>query len=94
MNAISTLTTVSLEPATVPAIATINWQTIMPTAPQTRRGLRPKRSTVQKEIGVEHTLTKVVMSEMRKGLEMVPIYGQSMFDMGTFEQGDSNAGLT
>jgi hypothetical protein len=36
------------------------------------RGRRPNRSIVQKERGVEQTLTNVVMSEMRKGLLIVP----------------------
>ena len=57
---------------TVPVMATMNWHTTMPKAPQMSSGRRPKRSMVQKEMGVEHTLTSVVMSEMRKGFWMVP----------------------
>jgi len=34
---------------------------------------RPKRSTVQNERGVESTLTRVKMSEMRKVLLMAPV---------------------
>lgn len=37
-----------------------------------RRGRRPNRSMVQNETGVEQTLTRVVISEMRKGLPIVP----------------------
>jgi hypothetical protein len=44
----------------------------MPRAPQISRGRRPKRSTVQKDTGVEQTLTRVVTSEMRKAFWMVP----------------------
>jgi hypothetical protein len=42
----------------------------MPRAPKIKRGRRPNLSTVQKETGVEQTLTIVKMMEMRKGLEM------------------------
>ena len=55
----------------VPTAPTMNWQMTMPRAPQTRMVRRPKRSTVQKEMGVEHTLTMVKIMEMRKGLEIV-----------------------
>lgn len=55
----------------VPTAPTMNWQMTMPRAPQTRMVRRPKRSTVQKEIGVEHTLTMVKIMEIRKGLLMV-----------------------
>ena len=57
---------------TVPVMATMNWQMTMPRAPQTRRVRRPKRSMVQKEMGVEQTLTRVVIRLMRKGLGIVP----------------------
>lgn len=45
----------------------------MPRAPQINSARRPNRSTVQNEIGVEQTLTKVVIKEIRKGLSIVPI---------------------
>ena len=48
---------VLLNPTVIPTIATMNWQMSMPNAPQIRRGRRPKRSIVQNETGVEHTLT-------------------------------------
>lgn len=59
-------------PLAVPTMATMNWQITMPKAPQMRSGRRPNLSTVQKEIGVEHTLTRVVMRPMRKGSGIVP----------------------
>jgi hypothetical protein len=38
-----------------------------------RRGRRPILSMLQKEMGVESTLTRVKMMEMRKELEMAPV---------------------
>jgi hypothetical protein len=38
----------------------------MPKAPHIRSGRRPNLSTVQKEIGVEQTLTKLKIREIRK----------------------------
>lgn len=75
MKAISADTAESLPPSVVPTMAMMNWHTTIPTAPQINNGRRPKRSTVQKEIGVEQTLTKVVINEIRNGLEMVPMTG-------------------
>ena len=72
MNAIMAVTAAWLLGSAVPMMATMNWQMTMPRAPQMRSGRRPNFSIVQKEIGVEQTLTRVVMREMRKGLEMVP----------------------
>jgi hypothetical protein len=43
----------------------------MPEPPKMSRLRRPTRSTSQKATGVESTLTRVVTSEMRKGLEIV-----------------------
>lgn len=37
-----------------------------------RRGRRPNRSIVQKESGVEQTLTSVVIKEIKNGSEIVP----------------------
>lgn len=56
----------------VPMMATVNWQIVIPTAPQRNRGRRPIFSIVQKEIGVENTLTRVVMRDIRNGSWMVP----------------------
>lgn len=53
-------------------IATMNWQTTMPMAPQIMIDLRPKRSMIQNERGVEHTLTRVVIKEIKKGFLIVP----------------------
>lgn len=66
------LTQLSSSGLTVPMTATMYWQITMPRAPQIKRGLRPTLSMLQKEMGVEQTLTRVVMREMRKGLEIVP----------------------
>lgn len=56
----------------VPIIATMNLQTTMPAAPQIRSGRRPNLSIVQNEIGVEHTLTNVVIREIRNRFLIVP----------------------
>jgi hypothetical protein len=71
MKAIMTLT-LTPELSIVPMIATMNWQVAMARAPQRRMVRRPNRSIIQKEMGVERTLTRVVMRPMRKGLEIVP----------------------
>ena len=72
MKAISALTAAGSFPTWLtPTIATMNWQTTMPRAPQIRRGRRPNFSTVQNEMGVEQTLTRVVMRPMRNGFEIV-----------------------
>jgi len=42
----------------------------MPRAPQRRIVRRPHFSTVQKEIGVEHTLTSVKIKDIKKELLM------------------------
>ena len=64
---------------TVPVMATINWQMTIPNAPQTRSGRRPNLSMDQKEIGVEHTLTSVVIKLIRKGFEIVPSALKNLF---------------
>jgi len=71
MKAIMTLT---LAPVglTVPMMATMNWHVSMPRAPQSRMVRLPNLSIIQNEIGVDRTLTRVVISPMRKGLEIVP----------------------
>lgn len=71
MNEIMALTAWGLLPSTVPTMATMNWQTTMPKAPQMSRARRPNFSMVQKEIGVEQTLTMVVIMLIRKGLLIV-----------------------
>ena len=72
MNAIIALTVFWLSPSTVPAIATMNWQMTIPAAPQMRMVRRPSLSTIQKDRGVEQTLTRVVIREIKNGLLMVP----------------------
>lgn len=64
--------TADLEVSVTPTMATINSHTNIPKAPQIMMERRPNLSMIQKEMGVEHTLTRVVMSEIRKGLEIVP----------------------
>lgn len=59
-------------PAVTPMMPTMNCMMTMPVPPMMRILRRPKRSTVQKEMGVDKTLTRVVMREMRKGFLMVP----------------------
>merc|ERR1711939_152099 len=54
-----------LKPTVTPMMATRNWQINMPKAPQTRRGRRPSFSTAQKESGVEQTLTRVKIREIK-----------------------------
>jgi len=66
------LTALGSVPSVTPTMATMNWQMTMPRAPQMSRGRRPNFSTVQKETGVEQTLTMVVIMLMRKGFLMVP----------------------
>lgn len=56
----------------VPMMATVNWQIAIPQAPQRKRGRRPNLSIVQKEIGVENTLTSVVTRDIKNGSWMVP----------------------
>jgi hypothetical protein len=51
---------------------TMNSQMSMPRAPQMSKGRRPNFSMDQNEMGVEQTLTRVVIKEIRKGLEIVP----------------------
>jgi hypothetical protein len=72
MNAISAFTVFGLDPSTVPAMATINWHTTIPAAPQIKIVRLPNLSMIQKERGVEQTLTRVVTRPIRKGLLMVP----------------------
>jgi hypothetical protein len=59
-------------PAVTPTIPTMNSQITIPKAPQMRIVRRPYLSMIQKEIGVEQTLTRVVTSWIKKGFEMVP----------------------
>ena len=56
----------SLPSLTVPTMAMRNSQTSMPAAPSIRSIRRPNFSMVQKEIGVEPTLTAVVIIAMTK----------------------------
>ena len=53
-------------------IPTMNCMMTIPLPPMIRILRRPKRSTVQKETGVEQTLTRVVTREMRNGFLIVP----------------------
>lgn len=66
------LTAAGLSPSVTPIMATMNWQTTIPRAPQMSRGRRPNLSIVQKEMGVEQTLTSVVTKLIKKGFLMVP----------------------
>lgn len=59
-------------PAVTPMMPTMNCMMTIPEPPMMRILRRPKRSTVQKEMGVEQTLTRVVIREMRKGFLIVP----------------------
>ena len=59
-------------PAVTPMMPTMNCMMTIPEPPMMRILRRPKRSTVQKEMGVEQTLTRVVTREMRKGFLIVP----------------------
>jgi len=52
--------------------ATMSWHDSMPSAPKINKGLLPNRSMVQNEIGVEQTLTSVVIRPIKNGLSMVP----------------------
>jgi hypothetical protein len=54
-------------------IATKNWQVNIPRAPQINSGRRPNLSTVQKERGVEQTLTNVKIREIKKVLLIAPV---------------------
>jgi hypothetical protein len=72
MKAIMTLTAVGDSGLTVPMMATMISQMAMARAPQTSSVRRPRRSMLQKEMGVAHTLTRVVTSWMRNGSSMVP----------------------
>lgn len=62
-----------LKPTVTPMMATRNWHINMPRAPQKRMVRRPNLSTVQNDNGVEQTLTRVKMSEMRNVLSMAPV---------------------
>lgn len=59
-------------PAVAPIIPTMYCAMTIPIPPKIRRLRRPIRSTIQKESGVEQTLTRVVMREIRNGFEIVP----------------------
>ncbi len=63
--------TAGLEESVTPMMATINSQTSIPRAPQIMIDLRPYFSMIQNEMGVEQTLTKVVIKLIKKGLLMV-----------------------
>jgi hypothetical protein len=56
----------------VPTIATMNWHTTMPTAPQMRSGRLPNFSTVKNETGVDTTLTSARTRDIKKGFLTVP----------------------
>jgi hypothetical protein len=63
--------TAGVEESVTPIIATINSQISIPRAPQIMIDLLPTFSIIKNEIGVEHTLTNVVIKLIRKGLLMV-----------------------
>jgi hypothetical protein len=64
---------VLLKPAVTPIIATRNWQISIPRAPHSRIVRRPNLSTVQKERGVDRTLTRVKISDIRNVFSMAPV---------------------
>lgn len=64
--------TAGLEESVTPIMPTKNSQISMPRAPQIMIDLRPNLSIIQNEIGVEQTLTKVVIKLIKKGLLIVP----------------------
>jgi hypothetical protein len=64
--------TAGLEESVTPMIATMNSHTTIPKAPQIMIDRLPKRSMIQKEIGVEQTFTKVVIKLIKNGLLIVP----------------------
>ena len=64
--------TAGLEVSVTPMMATMNSHTTMPKAPQIMIVLRPNLSMIQNEIGVEQTLTKVVIRLIKNGLLIVP----------------------
>jgi hypothetical protein len=72
MNDIWALTAEGLDPSVTPIMPTMNSHTTIPTAPQMSRGRRPNLSIVQNETGVEQTLTKVVIRDIRKVFLIVP----------------------
>lgn len=49
-------------PAVTPTMPTMNCEITMPVPPANKILRRPKRSTVQNETGVEHELTRLVIS--------------------------------
>jgi hypothetical protein len=59
-------------PAVTPIVPTMSCEIAMQEPPMSKILRRPKRSTIQNETGVEHELTREVMSWIRKGLSMVP----------------------
>jgi hypothetical protein len=63
--------TAGFDESVTPMIATINSHTNIPTAPQIMMDLLPTFSIMKNEIGVEQTLTKVVIKLIKKGLLMV-----------------------
>jgi hypothetical protein len=58
-------------PTVTPTIPTMYWEITMPLPPKMSKLRRPTLSTSQNEMGVEHTLTRVVIKLMRKGLLIV-----------------------
>lgn len=72
MKEIMALTALGFSPSVTPTMATMNWQTTIPRAPQRRSGRRPILSMAQKATGVEQTLTMVVIMLVRKGFLIVP----------------------
>lgn len=64
--------TAACEVSVTPMIATMNSQISMPSAPQIMIDRLPTRSMMTNEIGVEQTLTSVVIKEIKKGFLIVP----------------------
>ena len=64
--------TAAVESVVTPIMATMNSHISIPSAPQIMMVLRPNRSMIMNEIGVEQTFTRVVIKEIKNGFLIVP----------------------
>jgi hypothetical protein len=58
-------------PTVTPTMPTIYWEMTIPVPPKINKLRRPNLSTIQNEMGVDRTLTRVVIKLMRKGFWIV-----------------------
>ena len=58
-------------PTVTPTMPTIYWEMTIPVPPKMSKLRRPNFSTIQNEMGVDRTLTRVVIKLMRKGFRIV-----------------------